>query len=164
MRTAQHSAIQRPQIQTPTQGQNAPSNTQHPQMQNHLHEDASGATQGQFPPAGDDFRFGGQQGVGQLSGGGQTHTGNIDEFPPLGTGEGSGGPDRRIGMIQNAAGAGFGHTVPGLGQTRNGLSSPTDGQQDRSGPSTVGGRGMQPIGGNSQNSRIGFQTWILTAT
>jgi CCR4-NOT transcription complex subunit 2 len=83
--------------------------------------------------------------VGQLSGGTQPQTGNIEEFPPLGGAAGEIGPDRRAGLIQNAAAFGGSSSTsafPGLGQTRNGIPSPTDSQQDRSINPTVGGRGL----------------------
>lgn len=139
LRTAQHSTIQRPQGQGPQQGQGGQSANQ--QLQNQAHED--GSAQSQFS-GGDEYRFGGQAGVGQLSGGSQPQTGNIDEFPPLGGAGGDVGPDRRTGMIQNAAAYGGNanaNAFPGLGQSRNGLSSPTDGQQNRSLNSTLGGGG-----------------------
>lgn len=119
-------------------------------MQHQTHEDGSGSAQGQFSAGGDDFRFGGQAGVGQLSGGTRPQTGNIEEFPPLGGGAGDVGPDQRTGMIQNAAAYPSNTNpgnFPGLGQTRNGLSSPIDGQQDRSINSAVGGRGLMGSGG-----------------
>jgi len=154
LRTTQHSTIQRPQGQNPSQGQSGSSTTQ--QLQNQTHEDAIGAVQGQFPGSSDEYRFGGQAGVGQLSGGTQPQTGNIEEFPPLGGGAGDIGPDRRTGMIQNAAayGGGANTTFPGLGQTRNGLSSPTDAQQDRSINTAVGSRGIHPGGGERAAPRF----------
>ncbi|PSN69278.1 hypothetical protein BS50DRAFT_491107 [Corynespora cassiicola Philippines] len=144
LRTTQHSTIQRPQGQGPPQGQ--PGQTADRQLQSQSHEEAVGSGQGQFSGGGDEYRFGGSAGVGQLSGGHQPQTGNIEEFPPLGGGgNGEVGPDRRTGMIQNAAAYG-GSTnstaFPGLGQTRNGLSSPTEGQQDRSINPSVAGRGQ----------------------
>lgn len=145
LRTAQHSTIQRPQGQgTPQSQPGQASIAQHQQLQNQAHEDGVGATPGQFSGASDDYRFGGQAGVGQLSGGGQPQTGNIEEFPPLGGSGGDIGPDRRTGMIQNAAaygGSANAAAFPGLGQTRNGLSSPTDASQDRSMNNAVGGGG-----------------------
>jgi CCR4-NOT transcription complex subunit 2 len=152
LRATQHSTIQRPQMQTPGAGQTAQSSTTpHQLLQGQLHEDEIGSAQRQFSSTGgDDFRYGGQAGVGQLSGGTQPQTGNIEEFPPLGGGAGDVGPDRRTGLIQDAAAYGNNansNTFPGLGQTRNGLSSPTDGQQERSINSTVGGRGIHPGGG-----------------
>ena len=151
LRTAQHSTIQRPQGQNPvSQGQAAQSsNQQHQQLQTPSHDDGGSSAQSQFSGGGDDYRFGGQAGVGQLSGASQPQTGNIEEFPPLGGGGGGEtGPDRRTGMIQNAAygGNANANAFGSLGQTRNGLSSPTDGQQDRSIGSAVGDRGMHPGG------------------
>ncbi|KAF2705676.1 NOT2 family protein [Pleomassaria siparia CBS 279.74] len=141
--TQQHSTIQRPQGQPSSQGQPGPSTAQ--QLQNQTHEDVAGPVQSQFSGGGDEYRFGGQGGVGQLSGGTQPQTGNIEEFPPLGGGAGEIGPDRRTGMIQNAAafGGSANAAFPGLGQTRNGLPSPTDGQ-DRSINTAVGSRGIHP--------------------
>lgn len=140
--TQQHSTIQRPQGQGVQQGQSAqPAN---PQL-NQAHDDGVGNAQSQFSSGGDDYRFGGQSGVGQLSGSSQPQTGNIDEFPPLG-GSVDVGPDRRTGMIQNAAaygGAGNASAFPGLGQTRNGLSSPTDTQSNP----TLSGRGLNTVSG-----------------
>lgn len=145
LRTAQHSTIQRPQGQTTPQGQPGQgSNPQHQQLQNQAHDDGAGSAPGQFSGVADDYRFGGQAGVGQLSGGGQPQTGNIEEFPPLGGNGGDIGPDRRTGMIQNAAAYGGNANpaaFPGLGQTRNGLSSPTDNSQDRTINNAVGGGG-----------------------
>ncbi|KAF2113487.1 hypothetical protein BDV96DRAFT_496683 [Lophiotrema nucula] len=150
LRTAQHPTIQRPQQNTPQGQSGSAPNAQHQQIQSQSHEDGNGAASGQFSGSSDDYRFGGQAGVGQLSGGGQPQTGNIEEFPPLG-GAGDVGPDRRTGMIQNAAAFG-GSTnsgaFPGLGQTRNGLSSPTEGQQDRTLNPAVGGVSRTSFGGN----------------
>lgn len=115
------------------------------QQLNQTHEDGVGNAQNQFSAGGDDYRFGGQSGVGQLSGSSQPQTGNIDEFPPLG-GSVDVVPDRRTGMIQNAAaygGSANASAFPGLGQTRNGLSSPTDTQSN----ATLGGRGLNTVTG-----------------
>jgi CCR4-NOT transcription complex subunit 2 len=141
LRTAtQQQTIGRPQGQGPQQGQAG--QTANPQLQNQGQEDA---VPNQFSGPGDDYRFGGQGGVGQLSGSAQPQTTNIEEFPPLGGAAGEIGPDRRAGLIQNAAAFGSNANAsafPGLGQTRNGLSSPTDSQQDRTLNPTVGGRGL----------------------
>ncbi|KAF2850458.1 hypothetical protein T440DRAFT_489679 [Plenodomus tracheiphilus IPT5] len=129
------------------------------QQQNQVQDDSS---QSQFSSAGDDYRFGGAGGVGQLSGGAQPQTGNIEEFPPLGGAAGEIGPDRRAGLIQNAAAFGSNPSTgafPGLGQTRNGLSSPTDSQQDRTINPTVGGRGLPGAG---KLSEVGPQDNLLT--
>lgn len=158
LRTTPHTTIQRPQGQTPQQGQQG--QTPNQQLQGLSNEDSP---QGQFAGAGDDYRFGGQGGVGQLSGSTQPQTGNVEEFPPLGGNNAAGeiGPDRRAGLIQNAAA--FGATpgtsaFPGLGQTRNGLSSPTESQGNRSSNATVGGS----LGGGA--SRTPFEGMRATQT
>ncbi|KAF1960577.1 hypothetical protein CC80DRAFT_403643 [Byssothecium circinans] len=158
LRTAQHSTIQRPQGQGAQQVQSGQSANQ--QMQNHGHDDGNGTGPGQFSTGGDDYRFGGQSGVGQLSGGAQPQTGNIDEFPPLGGGGADVGPDRRTGMIQNAAAYGANSNTaafPGLGQTRNGLSSPTEGQQDRSLNSGLRGSASRTPFENMRNTSTALQ-------
>jgi CCR4-NOT transcription complex subunit 2 len=147
LRSAQHSTIQRPQGQSAQQGQVSQIGAQH--IQTPGHDDTVGSAPGPFSAVGDDYRFGGQAGVGQLSGSSQPQTGNIDEFPPLGGSGGDVAPDRRTGLIQNAAAYGANATAnafPGLGQTRNGLSSPTEGQQDRQIGSGLGA-GLTPGGG-----------------
>lgn len=152
LRTTQQNTIQRPQGQGQQQGQSAQAANQ--QLQSQGHDDSS---QSQFSGAGDDYRFGGQGGVGQLSGGAQPQTGNIEEFPPLGNTPGEIGPDRRAGLIQNAAAFGNSSNAgafPGLGQTRNGLSSPTDSQQERTINPTVGGRGLPGTVSRSQFDAI----------
>lgn len=153
--TQQHSTIQRPQVQTPGHTVGQSSNAAQQQLPNQAHDEGS-SSQGQFSAGGDEYRFGGQAGVGQLSGGGQPQTGNIEEFPPLGGNAGAGdiAPDRRTGLIQSAAAYGGNtntNTFPGLGQTRNGLSSPTENQKDRSLGAGLGGRGG-PIGGGKERS------------
>jgi CCR4-NOT transcription complex subunit 2 len=141
LRTAtQQQTIGRPQVQGPQQGQAAQPASQ--QLQNQGHDDSG---QSQYSGAGDDYRFGGQGGVGQLSGGAQPQTTNIEEFPPLGGAAGEIGPDRRAGLIQNAAafgGSANAGAFPGLGQTRNGLPSPTESQHERALNPAVGGRGL----------------------
>lgn len=158
LRTTPHTTIQRPQGQTPQPGQQG--QTPNQQIQGLSNEDSP---QGQFGGAGDDYRFGGQGGVGQLSGSTQPQTGNVEEFPPLGGNNAAGeiGPDRRAGLIQNAAT--FGATpatsaFPGLGQTRNGLSSPTESQGNRPSNATVGGS----LGGGA--SRTPFEGMRATQT
>ena len=62
----------------------------------------------QFSGRFDDYRHGGQGGVGQLAGSGQPQPGSIEEFPPLGSGApDDGGLDRRGSLIRNAAFDGF---------------------------------------------------------
>ena len=144
----QQNTIGRPQGQGQQQGQTGQAANQ--QQQNQGQDDSS---QSQFSGAGDDYRFGGQGGVGQL-GGVQPQTGNIEEFPPLGGAGGDVAPDRRAGLIQNAAafGTNGNGAFPGLGQSRNGLSSPTDSQQDRNINPTVGGRGLPGAGEQTEYS------------
>lgn len=140
IRTNQQQTIQRPQGQGQGQQQGQSGQAAGQQLQNQVHDDSS---QSQFSDSGNDYRFGGAGGVGQLSGGTQPQTGNIEEFPPLGGAAGEIGPDHRAGLIQNAATFGSNANTsafPGLGQTRHGLSSPTD-EQDRTINPTVGGRG-----------------------
>ncbi|KAJ4363175.1 transcriptional regulator [Neocucurbitaria cava] len=151
LRTTQQQTIQRPQGHGQQQGQGNQAANQ--QIQTQSHDDSS---QSQFSGAGDDYRFGGQGGVGQL-GGSQPQTGNIEEFPPLGGAGGEIGPDRRAGLIQNAAAFGSNPNTsafPGLGQTRNGLPSPTDSQQDRAINPTVGGRGLPSAGETLQKNKF----------
>jgi len=160
LRTAQHSTIQRPQGQTPSQGH------QHQQLQSQAHDEGPGSAQTPFSTAGDEYRFGGQAGVGQLSGGSQPQTGNIEDFPPLGGAGVEAGPDRRTGMIQNAAAYGTSantNAFPGLGQTRTGLSSPTGGQQDRAISSTIGERSLAGAGGKTPSpSTIDYHMLICS--
>jgi CCR4-NOT transcription complex subunit 2 len=136
----QQNTIGRPQ----GQGQQQPGQAAQAANQQQQSQGQDDSSQSQFSEANDNYRFGGQGGVGQL-GGVQPQTGNIEEFPPLGGAGGDIAPDRRAGLIQNAAafGATGNNAFPGLGQTRNGLPSPTDSQQDRSINPTVGGRGLQ---------------------
>lgn len=157
----QQNTIGRPQGQGQQQGQGQAGQAASQQHQNQGQDDSS---QSQFSGAGDDYRFGGQGGVGQL-GGVQPQTGNIEEFPPLGGAGGDIAPDRRAGLIQNAAafGTNTNSAFPGLGQTRNGLSSPTDSQQDRSINPTVGGRGLPGAGKQLSNGER-FQSFTQLAS
>lgn len=94
--------MQRPQ---PSQSGN-----QQPNNQDHSHQNLDDA----FFPSGaggslDDYRHGGQNGVGQLSSSNQPQPSSIDDFPPLGgNGPGEIGQDRRVNMMQNAASGAFG--------------------------------------------------------
>jgi CCR4-NOT transcription complex subunit 2 len=147
----QQNTIGRPQgqgQQQQQQQQGQPGQTTSQQQQSQGQDDSS---QSQFSEANDNYRFGGQGGVGQL-GGVQPQTGNIEEFPPLGGAGGDIAPDRRAGLIQNAAafGANGNNAFPGLGQLRNGLPSPTDSLQDRTINPTVGGRGLPSAGAVSR--------------
>jgi hypothetical protein len=140
----QQNTIGRPQGQGQQQQQGQAGQATSQQQQSQGQDDSS---QSQFSEANDNYRFGGQGGVGQL-GGVQPQTGNIEEFPPLGGAGGDIAPDRRAGLIQNAAafGPNGNNAFPGLGQLRNGLPSPTDSLQDRPINPTVGGRGLSGAG------------------
>jgi CCR4-NOT transcription complex subunit 2 len=56
----------------------------------------------------DDYRHGGQAGMGQLSGTTQPPPGSVEEFPPLGRdGQAQGLQDRRANLMHNAANGAF---------------------------------------------------------
>lgn len=106
-RAVQHTPVQRPQQQLPVSAQS------NDQQQQHTHQGQDSAQRGaddlftassQFACGLEDYRNGGQGGVGQLSGTGQPQTGNIEEFPPLArNGTDEAGQDRRGSLMQNAA-------------------------------------------------------------
>lgn len=133
IRTAQHTPVQRAQgqgatPQPPSAQANRPQQEHQPQPQ-----DEPSSAHSQYGGAMDDYRFGGQSGVGQLSGAPQQQQQvNIEEFPPLGGGGGGDiGQDRRTGMIQNAAyGGNAGAFGSNVHQGRNGMSSPVESPQD----------------------------------
>ncbi|KAK7541991.1 uncharacterized protein J3D65DRAFT_612213 [Phyllosticta citribraziliensis] len=134
IRSAQHTPVQRPHGQGATPAPPSAQAIRSQQDHQAQPQDDTSSAHSQFGGGLDDYLYGGQGGVGQLSGAPQQQQQvNIEEFPPLG-GNGSGevGQDRRTGMIQNAA---FGGAVPGgfggsVQQGRNGVSSPADGQHD----------------------------------
>lgn len=145
-------AGQRAAQQTPVQRQQPPSSqppSRASQTQTHFtqqqpQEDVfpSGA---QFANRLDDFRNGGQGISGQLGGGGQPQTGNIEEFPPLGRNAADippGGISRMNDIGQERKGSvltntGFGSYGPGLAfsnqtqsaQARNIMNSALNGQE-----------------------------------
>lgn len=144
----QQPPVNRPQVQQNNQ-------SQQPQPSNQQAQSQEDGVSSPFSATQADYRFGGQAGVGQLSGSSQPQTGNIEEFPPLGGAEL--GQDRRTDMIQNAAFRGpiNGSAFPGqLAHGRNGLSSPSDMQQDRLG-SAIGdsrmGAARSPLDGGDRN-------------
>ncbi|OJD16848.1 hypothetical protein AJ78_03038 [Emergomyces pasteurianus Ep9510] len=142
-RVTQQSAIQR-QSQTPTTSQ-PPSRVSQTQSQSHQTQSQSHAShEDLFPSATqfaaqlDDFRNGGQGISGQLSGGTQPQTGNIDEFPPLGRNAPADiGQERRASLLQSGP---FGNYGGGMafsnlnqshsGQSRTLLGNMINGQQD----------------------------------
>jgi len=112
---ANQRATQQTPVQRPQQAQGGASsifpvqqqlNNPHEQLQQSL-DDAFFASN-QPSVTQDDYRHGGQGGVGQLSGFHQPQPSSIDEFPPLGrNGHGEIGQDRRGNMVQNAAAGTF---------------------------------------------------------
>uniref|UniRef100_A0A093VDL7 Structural maintenance of chromosomes protein 2 n=2 Tax=Talaromyces marneffei TaxID=37727 RepID=A0A093VDL7_TALMA len=146
-------AGQRATQQTPVQRQQPPSSqppSRTSQTQTHFTQQQppqddvfpSGA---QFANRLDDFRNGGQGISGQLGGGGQPQTGNIEEFPPLGRNSADippGGISRMNDIGQERRGSvltstGFGSYGPGLAfsnqtqsaQARNFMNSALNGQE-----------------------------------
>ena len=159
-RASQHTPVQRPQqpagnqplssIQTQSQSQQS---QQLPQPTTQQPNDDLFPSSSQFTNGLDDYRHGGQSGVGQLSGLNQPQPGNIDEFPPLGrNGNGEIGQDRRGGLIQNAAfggyqnGTGFGANLsqPPSVLNRGGLFNLMNGQPENSRTSAISDRILSP--------------------
>jgi CCR4-NOT transcription complex subunit 2 len=136
-RLNQHTPVQRPQAQAPQQsGQQAQQHDGQSQDDN-----SSTTTQSQFRSGGEDYRFGAQGSVGQISGAAQPQIGNTEDFPPLAGAAGE--LDRRSSILQNPQfSSGNASPFPNLGQSRNGLSSPSETQQERSLASAVGERTM----------------------
>lgn len=142
IRLTQHTPVQRP----PTQNAQQQGQQGQPHDAQSQDETSSTTSQSQFRPGTEDYRFGAQGGVGQLSGSQQPQIGNSDDFPPLATGGGD--LDRRSSLLQNAPfGTGNASPFPNLSQNRNGLSSPGESQQDRSLASAVGDRSIQNASG-----------------
>ena len=157
-RAVQHNPVQRPQQQHSLTGQGNTQPQQQQQQQQHGLQGQDHSQQGtenpfstgsQFTSSLDDYRHGGQGGVGQLSGIGRPETGNIEEFPPLGrNGTDENGQDRRGSLMQNAAFGGFSNpnnfNLPqNSAQNRQGLSSAPTSQIER-GSATLADRIMSP--------------------
>lgn len=172
-RASQHTPVQRPQQQTSNQQlssiqpQPQPQQSQQlPQQSTQQPNDDLFPSSSQFANGLDDYRHGGQAGVGQLSGLNQPQPANIDEFPPLGrNGNGEIGQDRRGGLIQNAAfgvypngiGLGTNLTQPQSLQNRGGLFNVMNGQPDSSRPSAISDRILSPsIHGAGGMSKTGM--------
>ena len=154
-RAVQHAPVQRPQQQHPAnpQASNQPSQQQQSQQNqdvSHQNNDELFSPTARFNSAIDDYRHGGQGGVGQLSGSNQPQTGNIEEFPPLGRNSNDdSGHDQRGNLIQNAAFGGFSSTnsfnMPSNPiQTRLGLTNPSNNQIDSSRSSALVDRTLSP--------------------
>ncbi|MCJ1252549.1 hypothetical protein MMC24_000355 [Lignoscripta atroalba] len=153
-RATQHTPVQRPQPQTQT---NVPISTQTHQQTHQAQDqvqqslDDAFSTTSQFSSGLDDYRHGGQSGVGQLSGSGQPQSSSIEEFPPLGrNGHGEIGQDRRGNMMQNAASGGYpaGSVFSqSLNQMPNRQTLPTGltGQADSLHSTSLADRNMSPI-------------------
>ena len=115
---ANQRATQQTPVQRPQQAQAGTSSIFPGQQQLHnpheqLQQSLDDAFFGPNQPSGtqDDYRHGGQGGVGQLSGSHQPQPSSIDDFPPLGrNGHGEIGQDRRGNMVQNAAAGSFSST------------------------------------------------------
>lgn len=159
-RASQHIPVQRPQHQTSNQPLSSIQSQPQPQQSQQLAQqptqqpnDDLFPSSAQFTNGLDDYRQGGQAGVGQLSGLNQAQPGNIDDFPPLGrNGNGEIGQDRRGGLIQNAAfggysnGTGYGANLPQPQslQNRSGLFNIMNGQPENSRPSAMSDRILSP--------------------
>jgi len=143
LRAAQHTPVQRPQASS--NAAQAPSS--HQQSTHSPDGAAPGSTVSPFAPGADGYRFGGQGGVGQLTGLSQTQSGNTEEFPPLGgLGNGDMGPDRRSDPMQSAFAGG---SNGGTQQSRLGLTSPLSEQRDRTPASAIGENRVPSSGGES---------------
>lgn len=112
-RATQQTPVQRPQQAQAGASSIFPGQQQlhnpHDQLQQSLDDAFFASSQ----PSGtqDDYRHGGQGGVGQLSGSHQPQPSSIDDFPPLGrNGHGEIGQDRRGNMVQSAAASTFSNT------------------------------------------------------
>lgn len=153
-RTIQHTPVQRPQQQHSVNPQVSTQTSQAQQNQQtqdgpHQNNDELFSPTSRFASGMDDYRHGGQGGVGQLSGPGQPQTGNIEEFPPLGrNGNDDTNHDQRGSLMQNAAFGGFSSTntfgVPNTVQTRHGLPNAPSSQSDTSRSSTLVNRSLSP--------------------
>lgn len=151
-RSIQHTPVQRPQQQhsvNPQVSTQASQAQQNQQTQDgpHQNNDELFSPTSRFTGGMDDYRHGGQGGVGQLSGSGQPQTGNIEEFPPLGRNSNDDtNHDQRGSLMQNAAFGGFSSTdtfgAPNSVQARHGLTNAPSNQSDTSRSSTLVNRSL----------------------
>ena len=152
-RAIQHTPVQRPQQQHVVNQQNSAQIQQQNQQvqdltQQNTEELFSAASQ--FSSGIDDYRHGGQGGVGQLSGSSQPQPGDIEEFPPLGrNGNEDTEQDRRGSLMQSAAFGGFSNadtfSIPqNPGQTRHGLPNAPNNQGDNNRPPVLVDRILSP--------------------
>lgn len=158
-RAIQHTPVQRPQQNTGnSQAISQPPQQQQSQQSQDASQQASDdlfSAASRFVGGIDDYRLGGQGGVGQMSGANQPQTGNIEEFPPLGrNGNDDIGLDQRGGLMQNAAFGGFSNANtftlnPNPVQNRQGLPNASSSQTDVSRSSALVDRTFSP-------SNLGF--------
>ncbi|MCJ1421366.1 hypothetical protein MMC32_007729 [Xylographa parallela] len=109
-RVTQHTPVQRPQQSQPNAPGLVPVQPQPHSTQEQLQQSLDDAffSSTQISNTMDDYRHGGQGGVGQLSGSHQPQPGSIDDFPPLNrNGHGEIGQDRRGNVMQSAAASAF---------------------------------------------------------
>ncbi|KAL4761997.1 NOT2/NOT3/NOT5 family protein [Aspergillus foveolatus] len=152
-------ASQRGVQQTPVQRQQHPTSqapsrgpqtqTQLAQQQNQSSHDDVFPSGSQFANRLDDYRNGGQGISGQLSGGAQPQTGNIEEFPPLGRNMPADiGQDRRSSLMQGAGFGAFNTNLPFTGvnqnqaQNRNVMGNSINGQERIASPGVTNSSGI----------------------
>ncbi|KAL4903638.1 hypothetical protein BDW74DRAFT_155881 [Aspergillus multicolor] len=152
-------ASQRGVQQTPVQRQQHPTSqapsrgpqtqTQLPQQQTQPPHDDVFPSGSQFANRLDDYRNGGQGISGQLGGGAQPQTGNIEEFPPLGRNMPTEiGQDRRSSLMQGAGFGAFNTNLPFTGvnqsqsQSRNMMPTSVGGQERIASPGVTSSSGI----------------------
>ena len=153
-RAIQHTPVQRPQQQ---HAGNAQASAQLPPQQNQQSQDVPPSTaddifsaNSRFSSGIDEYRHGGQGGIGQLSGPSQPQPGNIEEFPPLGkNGNDDSRHDPRGALMQNAAFGGFSNansfiSAPNAIQTRHGITNIPSSHADAGRTAILGDRNFSP--------------------
>lgn len=161
-------ASQRGVQQTPVQRQQHPTSqapSRAPQAQNQLPQQQSQPSHDDVFPSGsqfanrlDDYRNGGQGISGQLGGGAQPQTGNIEEFPPLGRNIATDiGQDRRSSLMQGAGFGAFNTGLPFTGvnqaqttQNRNMMTGAIGGQDRITSPGVASSSGKVPDCGQNK--------------
>ncbi|KAL4777850.1 hypothetical protein BDW60DRAFT_10863 [Aspergillus nidulans var. acristatus] len=149
-RSVQQTPVQRqqhPTSQAPSRGPQT--QTQLAQQQNQSSHDDVFPSGSQFANRLDDYRNGGQGISGQLSGGAQPQTGNIEEFPPLGRNMPADiGQDRRSSLMQGARFGAFNTNLPFTGlnqnqaQNRNVMGNSISGQERIASPGVPNSSGI----------------------
>ncbi|KAL2831903.1 hypothetical protein BJY01DRAFT_239960 [Aspergillus pseudoustus] len=150
-RGVQHTPVQRQQHPTSQAPSRGPQTQTHlPPQQNQASHDDVFPSGSQFASRLDDYRNGGQGISGQLGGGAQPQTGNIDEFPPLGRNVTADlGQDRRSSLMQGAGFGGFNTNLQFSGanqgqsaQARNIMAGTIAGQERITSPGAPGSSGI----------------------